>query len=152
MQRSASLKRSRSDISINPDPNQMLSNMDTKRQRASLNTSFIDPRIVKQFSELTIQNLQMLQALNPEQQREQLAVLGLEIDNVDLAPSQEPQEHVYAEVQMRPHSAPVRSSDSSVQHEILRAEKTGLQKQVEVLQKQLNRLQLETRRQREQIA
>jgi hypothetical protein len=42
-----------------------------------------------------------------------------------------------------------------VQHEILRAEsaeKTGLQKQVEVLQKQLNRLQLETRRQREQLA
>jgi hypothetical protein len=152
MQRSASLKRSRSDISINPDPNQTLSNMDTKRQRASLNTSFIDPRIVKQFPELTIQNLQMLQALNPEQQREQLAVLGMEIDNVDLAPSQEPQENVYAEVQVRPHSAPVRSRDSSVQHEILRAEKTGLQKQVEVLQKQLNRLQLETRRQREQIA
>jgi hypothetical protein len=155
MQRSASLKRSRSDISINLDPNQTLSNMDTKRQRASLNTSFIDPRIVKQFPELTIQNLQMLQALNPEQHREQLAVLGMEIDNVDLAPSQEPQEHVYAEVQVPPHSAPVRSRDSSVQHEILRAEragKTGLQKQVEVLQKQLNRLQLETRRQREQIA
>jgi hypothetical protein len=129
--------------------------MDTKRQRASLNTSFIDPRIVKQFPELTIQNLQMLQALNPEQQREQLAVLGMEIDNVNLATSQEPQEHVYAEVQVRPHSAPVRSRDSSVQHEILRAEraeKTGLQKQVEVLQKQLNRLQLETRRQREQLA
>jgi hypothetical protein len=30
MQRSASLKRSRNDISVNPDPNQTLSNMDTK--------------------------------------------------------------------------------------------------------------------------
>jgi hypothetical protein len=34
----------------------------------------------------------MLQALNPEQQRQQLAVLGMDIDSIDLAPSQEPQE------------------------------------------------------------
>jgi hypothetical protein len=68
MQRSASLKRSRNDISINPDPNQTLSNMDTKRQKVSLNTSFIDPRVVKQFPDLTVQNLQMLQALPPEMQ------------------------------------------------------------------------------------
>jgi hypothetical protein len=151
MQRSASLKRSRSDISVNPDPNQTLSNMDTKRQRAALNTSFIDPRVVKQFPDLTIQNLPMLQALSPEMQRQQLAVLGMDVDSIELAPSQEPQEHIYAEAVVRPHSAPVRSRDSSEQQELIHTEKAGLQKQVEAVQKQLNRLQLETRRQREQL-
>jgi hypothetical protein len=152
MQSSASLKWSRNDISVNPDPNQTLSNMDTKRQMASLNTSFIDPRVVKHFPDLTVQNLQMLQALSPEMQRQQLAVLGMDVDSIKLAPSQEPQEHIYAEAIVRTHSAPVRSRDSSVQQELIRTEKAGLQKQVEVLQKQMNRLQIETRRQREQLA
>jgi hypothetical protein len=75
--------------------------------------------VVKQFPDLTVQNLQMLQALSPEMQRQQLAVLGMDVDSIELAPLQELQEHIYAE------SAPVRSRDSSVQQELIRTEKAG---------------------------
>jgi hypothetical protein len=75
----------------------------------------------------------------------------MEVDSIDLAHSQEPQEHKYAEAVVWPHNAPVRSRESSVQQEIIRNEKAGLQRQVDVFQKQLNRLLADYKRQREQI-
>jgi hypothetical protein len=104
--RAPSQKRSREDLRADNLDETLLSSLESKRARqvdVDLDSSYIDPALVQNFPEMTLSELQALQALEPDTQAETLGAVGG-------APQQQ---IVYADVHPRPRLIPASSRESS---------------------------------------
>jgi hypothetical protein len=92
--RATSQKHSREDLRAENLDETLLSSLESKRVRqvVDLDFRYIDPSLVKSFPEMTLSDLQALQALEPESQAEEVGVVG------DVPQ----QQVVYAEIQYAP--------------------------------------------------
>jgi hypothetical protein len=107
-------KRSRDDLRAeSDDPNMsILSTVESKCQRPAnlLNTSFLDPELVRNYPNLTLAELESLQNVEPEVQESEL------LENASVI-GPRAQQHIYAEIQpqpRRPRSLPAHSHETSV--------------------------------------